>query len=106
MNDDIQWLIGLLATGFAGFAGALFATFRSLSNKWSEGNKAIYQKIEDGDTKLNSKIDDVKDRYVRRDDLDAHIERVETAIQAVRVDQREQTRQLLEAITKATAGRS
>ncbi len=98
MHDDIQWLIGLLATAFFAFSGMLFATFRNLSNKWSEGNKAIYNKIDEADKIHAVKIDDIKDRYVRRDDLNEHIGRLDKAIQAVRDEQREQTRQVLEAI--------
>ena len=50
---DLKWLLGLLAT----FAVTLIAAFRHLAGKVSAG-----------DATLHGKIDDVKEKYVRRDD--------------------------------------
>lgn len=50
---DLKWLLGLLVT----FALALIAAFRNLAAKGSAGDAALHKKIED-----------VKEKYVRRDD--------------------------------------
>ena len=97
MHDDIQWLIGILASAFVAFAGMLFVAFRNLSTKWTTSTAALHHKI-----------DDVKEKYVRRDDLNHHIGRIDTIVKEVRDEQKalgeEQRRQhlkVLEAIATA-----
>lgn len=111
MHDDIQWLIGILATALVAFSGMLFGAFRSLSNRMSSANGMIYKKIEDRDKDILDKIAVVKEKYVRRDDLDGHIQRLDLTVNELRREQKEQRDeqraqhlQVLEAIA-TTAGK-
>lgn len=64
MEQDIKWLIGLIVTVGAALVASVIAAFRSLAARLTRNN-AI----------LHSRIDDVKDNYVRRVDLDGHLSR-------------------------------
>ena len=59
MGDDIQWAIGIGLSLFIALATTVRAMFVNLSAKLA---------------KTHERIDDVKDKYVRRDDLDARLE--------------------------------
>lgn len=101
MEPDIKWLIGILVTVVVPFAAALILTFRSLSAKWTTSAAALHKKI-----------DDVKEKYVRRDDLDGHIQRLDQTVNDLRREQKElrdeqrgQHQQVLEAIAVAAGQR-
>ncbi len=89
MDDDWKWFIGITVTVTAAFATTLIAAFRNLAGRITASNRALHQRI-----------DEVKDTYVRRDDLDGHILRLENSVRDLREEMREQHRQLLEAITR------
>jgi len=72
--EDIKWLIG---TGVS-VVVSLFAYNRHVMGKISRGNKS-----------LHSKIDDVKEKYVRRDDLDTHLKPIRDQLEQVHADHRE-----------------
>jgi hypothetical protein len=112
MEADIKWLIGILITVVGSFALMLIGTFRNLSTKWTTSTAALHKKIEDGDKDTNAKIDDVKERYVRRDDLNDHIGRLDKVIKEVRDEQkslgdeqRAQHLKVLEAISSVAGQR-
>jgi hypothetical protein len=62
---DIQMLIGIVAAGVAIIGGIIVR------------DRYVAKSIRDGDAELHSRINKVKDDYVRRDDLDKHLERIE-----------------------------
>jgi len=62
MDFDAKWIIGTIITVLIAVTGLLIGVFRNLSTKIST---------------LHSRIDNVKDDYVRRDDFNTHIERIE-----------------------------
>lgn len=74
MQNDIQWLIGIAVTAVMAVGGMLLGAFRSVSGKFAN---------------VHGRIDDVKEKYVRRDDLDGHIQRIYTNIQALKDETRE-----------------
>lgn len=97
MNDDIKWLIGVEVSAIVAFIGILFVVFRNLSSKLTSST-----------AELHKKIDDVKEKYVRRDDLDSHIQRLDLSVNDLRREQKElrdeqrtQHHQVLEAIAVA-----
>lgn len=53
-------------------------------------DRQVMQSISDGDDKLHSRVDKVKDEYVRRDDLASHIARIEKSVDEVKDGMREQ----------------
>lgn len=74
-----KWFIGLLVT--AATAGAV--TTRYLQNQIN----ATAKDMEKGDDRLHERINRVRDEFVRRDDLDGHITRVDRALTEVRESQ-------------------
>lgn len=85
----MKWLLGLGVSLCVTFATALIAAFRNLANRVSLGDRDLHQKI-----------DQVKDRYVRRDDLDGHLDRVDRNVREIKDEIRENHRQVLEALSK------
>ena len=62
MDFDAKWIIGTIITVSIAVTGLFVGVFRNLSTKIST---------------LHSRIDNVKDDYVRRDDFNTYIERIE-----------------------------
>lgn len=89
MGDEAKWLAGIGLTVTVSLVTALIAAFRSLAGR-----------VSSGDRDLHKRIDDVKDKYVRRDDLDDHVKRIETNIRDLRDENRENHKQILAALTK------
>lgn len=92
MENDTKWLIGLAVGFFTSHTGVLIMAFRSLSGKISKGN---------GD--LHDRVDDVKEKYVRRDDLDGHIQRLDASMQDLQQQLRAQSQQSREQNDKVLA---
>lgn len=84
MDDDLRWAVGVAITIFVAFAGLVVAAFRNMSAKI---------------TKTHERIDDVKDKYVRRDDLDQHLKRIDTTVKELRTEIRENHRQVIAALS-------
>lgn len=55
-------------------------------------DRQVLTMIKDGDDKLHERVGRVKDEYVRRDDLDQHIRRIEKSVEEMRNEMREQRR--------------
>jgi hypothetical protein len=66
--EGAKWVIGVVLTA----GGLIIAGFYRLGSKMSGQH-----------TTLHKRIDDVKDKYVRRDDFDKHITRLEATLQHV-----------------------
>ena len=89
MEDDLKWIVGIAVTLTLALVTTIIAAFRNLANRISVGNRDLHKRV-----------DDVKDKYVRRDDLDGHILRIDQNVRELRDEMRENHRQLLEAVTR------
>ncbi|GGA23840.1 hypothetical protein [Neptunicoccus cionae] len=88
MESDLKWVIGLGISLGVTFATALIASFRNLAGR-----------VSNGDRDLHKRIDNVKDNYVRRDDLDGHIQRLDGNVRDLREEMRENHKQVIAALT-------
>lgn len=107
MIDIFQAILGLTALGLT-FGGLLVGAFRSLSTRMSSGNKALYDKMDSKHSHLDNRIDRIKEDYVRRVDLDGHLQRVEKGIEELRNEQKSQNAQvltLLSSLVSATTAK-
>lgn len=98
MDTDLKWLIGVAVSITLAVTGMMITSFRMLSTKISTNSRNLHEKVEDNHREVHGRIDNVKEKYVRRDDLDGHIERIDRNIAEMRAEQRDQTRQMLDAI--------
>ncbi|ANH49081.1 hypothetical protein [Tritonibacter mobilis] len=89
MDADLKWVIGIAIAMATTFLTTMIAAFRNLAGRISTGNRDIHKRI-----------DDVKEKYVRRDDLDGHIQRLDGNVRDLREEMRENHRQLLEALSR------
>ena len=89
MDAELKWAIGLAIGLATAFVTAMVGAFKNLSGRMSDSNKD-----------LHGRIDDVKEKYVRRDDQDKHIARIEQNIREMRDEQRENHKQILSALTR------
>lgn len=87
MDPELKWAIGVAVTLSTAFTATIIASFRSLAFRISQGNK-----------ELHTRVDDVKEKYVRRDDLDGHILRIESGIRDLKDENRENHKQVMEIL--------
>lgn len=87
MGEDLKWLIGAIAT-FVVMIGGIIARDRHVMNA-----------IKEGDEKLSDRLTKVQAEYVRRDDLNGHIQSMESSIQQMREEQRETNRRIDNLLT-------
>ena len=85
MDADLKWLLGLVVT----FCITLLGVFRRLSDK-----------ITLGDAELHSRINDVKEKYARRDDLASHMARIETQLRALQAESKSQNTEILRLLAE------
>jgi uncharacterized protein YlxW (UPF0749 family) len=71
MDDNVKWIIGLCLT-LAGAVGAMC--------------RYVWLAIEEGDDALHERINSIKDEYVRRNDMDAQVSRLEAQFRDLRQD--------------------
>tara|TARA_Y100001973_G_scaffold106643_1_gene186059 strand:- start:7970 stop:8257 length:288 start_codon:yes stop_codon:yes gene_type:complete len=92
MNSGIEWLIGIIIAAISLIGGIIVR------------DRQVMRAINEGDEKLHQRINRVSDTYVRRDDLNGHIQSIENTVNQMREEQRETNRRidaLLAAMTKA-----
>lgn len=82
MGDDLNWLIGISASMAASFIIALIASFRSLAAS-----------IKAGDDALHERINRTRDDYVRRVDLDGHINQLRDGMKELKEESRESAKE-------------
>jgi len=82
MGDDLKWLIGISASMAASFIIALIASFRSLAAS-----------IKAGDDALHERINRTRDDYVRRVDLDGHINQLRDGMKELKEESRESAKE-------------
>jgi len=94
MSDEaMRWFIGIEITVAVAFASALLAAFYRLSDA-----------IKKGDNALHERVNDVRDQYARRSDLDGHMARIDGSMRDMRADMKEQhrdTQQRLDSVLTA-----
>jgi len=89
MEADLKWLVGIAVSLSVSIIMAFIGGFRNLASRISTSNRELHQRV-----------DDVKEKYVRRDDLDGHLQRIDENVRDIRDEMRENHRQLLEAVRK------
>lgn len=82
MGEDLKWLIGILVSMGIAFIVALIGTFRSLSAS-----------IKEGDDELHARVNRTRDDYVRRVDLDSHINQLREGVKELKDETRESARE-------------
>lgn len=83
MDSDFEWLVGMLVT----VGGVAVVGFRNLADRISRGNG-----------ELHKRVDDVKEKYVRRDDFAIHSNRIETQMGELKDEMKEHNRAVLTAV--------
>jgi hypothetical protein len=78
-----MWIIGVGITIIVAFITALLAGFYRLSDA-----------ITRGDSDLHQRVNDVRDEYVRRADMDAQMARIDGSMRDIRTDMKEQYRDI------------
>lgn len=86
MDVDPGWIIAA-AGAFAAIVGGLIAR-----------DRYVLRLITQGDDKLHERINRTRDEYVRRDDLDHHVLRLDASVQSLSKDFKEVTKALTDDI--------
>lgn len=89
-TGELQWLIGTAVTVILAIAGIAIAAFRATASKIDD----VAGEIKTGDAALHERINRVRDEYVKRVDLDGHMERMEETVKELRAETREGTREI------------
>ena len=90
MSNELQWLFGTLIA-LIGVIGGIIVRDRQ-----------VMKAINDGDEKLHDRITKVQSEYVRRDDLNGHIQSIENSVNQMREEQRETNRRIDALLTTLT----
>lgn len=90
MDPDLKWVIGIGVSLVTFFAGALVGAFRNLTGRITRNTAELHQKI-----------DTVKDTYVRRDDLETNLRRIDANIRDMRQEFRDGHKQVIEAVQRS-----
>ncbi|WP_079212723.1 hypothetical protein [Brucella pituitosa] len=88
MNDEWRWFLNTDVQVACFCITTLIVAFRVLSRA-----------IKDGDDALHSRINQVRDEYVRRIEFDAHFNRLREDFRAYREEAKETNRRLDELMT-------
>lgn len=79
MEIDIMWVI-TTAIGLITLIGGIIARDRYILNVISKNNEGAMKAIKESADTINTRVDRVKDEYVRRVDLDGHISRLDGSL--------------------------
>ena len=88
-EEALRWLVGLSVTVILSIGGIAIGAFRAMSAKLDRAVEAIETTMRNEDAQLHSRINQVKDTYVRRDDFDKHMDRMDRRLNEIRSDQKE-----------------
>lgn len=80
MDPVTQWMLGIIMAGIGVVGGFIVR------------DRQILQIIREGDDKANDRINTVRDEYVRRDDFERQVTRIEKSIDDVHTEMRELNR--------------
>lgn len=107
---ELQWLVGIAVSAVIAVAGIAIGAFRAMSGRLESAMGRVEKAVKDGDDHLHERVNrlrqDVSDNYVRRVDLDGHLQRIDETLREVRSDQKEIIKQLArqEATAKTRRG--
>lgn len=87
MGDDLKWLVGAIVTLVTMIGGVIAR------------DRHVMDAIKEGDEKLSDRLTKVQAEYVRRDDLNDHIQSMGSSIQQMREEQRETNRRIDNLLT-------
>lgn len=90
MDPDLKWVIGIGVTVITFIIGLIAGSFRNLAGRITNNTAALHKRI-----------DTVKDTYVRRDDLESHLQRIDSNIRDLRQEMREGHQQVIEAVQRS-----
>ena len=109
---DWPTLIGLFGLVVV-IAGAAIARDRQLTNMIHKNHEEGLTAINDGDDRLHTRVNELREHvsngYVRRDDLDGHLQRIEKGVSEIRNEMREERRDTnnrLDAVLSAISQRN
>lgn len=94
MGDDVRWLIGISITTLGTVGVMIIGAMSRMTTR-----------MDAGDEKLHGRINSVRESYVRRDDNERHLQRLETTLKEVRDEQRQMHQAVLSAISGHRAPR-
>lgn len=110
MVVEISVLIGLCGIAVV-VIGGVIARDRQITNMIHKNHEELNAAIGDGDEKLHERInrtrDDMSNLYVKRTDLDGHLQRIEKSVTDMRQEMREERRDTnsrLDAVLSAISG--
>lgn len=92
MTAETWQILGFGLTLLAAIGGVV-ARDRALQNLIVEGDKATRVEAKAEADRLHERVNKVRDEFVRREDLDAHLSRIEKSIERVYDAQKEQVEQ-------------
>lgn len=111
MGDDLKWFIGIFVAMFS-LVGGIVARDRQVSKAITTGDQANNDKAERQVADLHERINRVREDYVRRADLDGHIQRLDHSVELLRADVKESRAEMnhrldniITAISKGDAAR-
>ncbi|MBO6507415.1 MAG: hypothetical protein JJ979_02830 [Roseibium sp.] len=81
MSEDLKWIVGIIL-GVVTLIGGYITRDRQ-----------IQKQMRDGDDKLHERVNKVREDFVRREDLDGHIHRLDSNVQTMRDEMREHRRE-------------
>lgn len=94
MEGDLKWLAGILI-GVVGLIGGFITRDRQMAKT-----------IREGDEQLHQRINGVKDEYVRKDDLDQTVQRLETGMKEMRDEIRHNNSETTKRLDKILEGQA
>lgn len=93
MEQSIYQLI-TIAIAFVGVIGGIIARDRFIIQYINTANETMRETMRHELDNLHSRVNATRDGFVRRDDLDGHLRRMETNIKEMREEQRETNKRL------------
>ena len=97
MDELLRWFFGLVAAVLMAIVGWLVKEMRQLA-----------ERMGDGHDKLHERINRVREEYVRRDDLDGHLQRIDGNVNELRreiADSHRDVTKRLDAIVERLPGK-
>ena len=85
---ELQWLVGTAIGVVLSIAGIAIGAFRSMSGRLDKAVEKIEGSMKHEDDRLHERVNRVRDEYVRRDDFDKSMERVDGTLRDIREDQK------------------
>lgn len=109
MDEVLRWFYNLVAVVLMAVIGWLVKEMRALAANLTAEAAGLRTAITVGDNALHERVNKVRDEYVRRDDLDGHLQRIDGNVNELRREiadgQREMTKRLDAIVERLTTKR-